>query len=183
MRIISCWGYKWMVNSWYNRRGWRASLAEVPPAAWPALPFCCRCQSQLGPAGMATLSPVLGKRSEILPRKFFILLPLCADMNKITTIFPRKEWNLKDLPSKRQLIYMESKGWGFWMEEKQRVTLHPRKSTSLPTWIHTPLEMTRGWIPQILHLTLAQPPPPQLLYFISKLIMNPDHSPNFLSVQ
>lgn len=140
MRIISCWGYKWMVNSWYNRRGWRASLAEVPPAAWPALPFCGRCQSQLGPAGMAMLSPVLGKRSEILPRKFFISLPLCADMNKITTIFPRKEWNLKDLPSKRQLIYLESRGWGFWMEEKQKDTLYCRESTLLPTWVHTPLE-------------------------------------------
>ena len=60
-----------------------------------------------------------GKGEWDTSQKIFHLTTLCADTNKITTIFPSKEWNLKDLPSKRQLIYLESKGWGFWMEEKQ----------------------------------------------------------------
>lgn len=67
------------------------SLAGVSPAVLPALPFCCRCQSHHGSTGMTMFSPVLGKGSEILPREVFILLPWCAELDRITTVLPTLE--------------------------------------------------------------------------------------------
>lgn len=67
----------------------------------------------------------------------FHLTTLCADTNKVTTIFPSKEWNLKDLPSKRRWSTWKAKeAQDFWMEEKQRDTLHSRKSY-FPPGLHS----------------------------------------------
>lgn len=181
MLIISCWGSRGirMVNSWYNRGWWRASLAEVPPASVTSSPFVADVKSQPGPAGMTILSPVLGKGVNTSQEKFSSYYLVCRHRQNNHNLSQQRVESQRpafqkaaDLPGKQRLGLLNGR------ETKRHP---PFQKILLPTWVHIPLEMARGWIPQI-HLTLALTPPPQLLYFISKLIMNPDHSPNFLSV-
>ena len=105
----------------------------------------------------------------------------------LTTFVCRHEQNNHNLSQKSGIskTCLPKGSWSTWKAEAgasewKRNKKTPSIAGNLPYFPPGfTLHLKRGWIPQILHLTLAQPPPPQLLYFISKLIMNPDHSPIF----
>lgn len=147
--IVSCWGCRLVISSWYDRRRWWViSLTEASPTMLPVVLFAANVEATMDFVGMP-----MG--SEDASQGEFPSCWPCAEVDRIITVMHILE---SQRPAFQRAVALAiDQDQGFWIKEKLRATLlTPETPTHLPPRIL----LHPDWVepdPQILHLFLLLP--------------------------